>query len=309
MKKILAVALAVMLLLILSAAATLAAKDDTPANAKGGTGIPSDLKIRNWIVCHASVEGNTHLFLIRPDGSDLTQITTGDSQNLYPTWSHNKSRIAFMRQTSEEEDRNGDIYVINFNGTGLRRLTIGGDYHCPDWSPSGNTIIFDGYGSGIQTVKIGGNLLKVVLDDEYADRPDWSPDGSQVAFHRPDLDPFPGLGELFIMNADGSDIRSLGIGFNPDWSPDGTQIAFCRRTTVTDPMDVYVINVDGTGLINLTDGHGGFWPDWSPDGEKIVFNFYDYENENYEIGIVDAGGGTVTNITNSPEVNEIAPQW
>lgn len=309
MKKMLAVALAVMVILALSTTATLAAKDDTPTNGKGGTSIPSDLKIRNWIVCHAFVEGNPHLFRIRPDGSGVTQITTGDSQNLYPTWSPNKSRIAFMRQTSEREDRNGDIYVINSNGTGLRPLTVGGDYHYPDWSPSGNTIIFDGYESGIQTVRIGGRRVKPVLDDIYADRPDWSPDGSQVAFHRPDLDPFPGLGELFIMNADGSEKRSLGIGFFPDWSPDGSQIAFNRRTDVDEPSDVYVINVDGTGLVNLTAGHGGFRPDWSPDGEKIVFNFFDDENENYEIGIMDAGGGAVTNITNSPEVDELAPQW
>ena len=154
-----------------------------------------------------------------------------------------------MRQTTAEgENRNGDIYVINSDGTGLRRLTEGGDYHDPDWSPSGDTIIFDGFGSGIQTVGLNGGDVRLVLDDSLADRPDWSPDGSQVAFHRPG-DP----GEVFVMNADGSNIRSLGKGFYPDWSPDGSKILFHYR--VDGDWDILVINADGTGFANLTAGH------------------------------------------------------
>lgn len=125
-----------------------------------------------------------------------------------------------MRQTTAEgEDRYGDIYVINSDGTGLWRLTHGGDYHYPDWSPSGDTIIFDGFGSGIQTVQVTGGDVTTVLEDGLADRPDWSPDGSQVAFHRPDFAPCcePGNpGDLLIMNADGSDVSRLAAGFSPD---------------------------------------------------------------------------------------------
>ena len=257
-----------------------------------------------WIVYTGRVEGTTHIFRIRPDGSGLTQITTGESHDLYPTWSPDKSRIAFMRQTTPQgEDRYGDIYVINSDGTGLRRLTRGGDHHSPDWSPSGDTIIFDGFGSGLQTVGLAGGEVRVVLNDSIADRPDWSPDGSQVAFHRPG-DP----GELFVMNADGSDIRSLGKGFNPDWSPDGSRILF--HYEVDGDWDVLVINADGTGFANLTAGRPGddILPNWSPDGEQIVFAFREGDSANWELGIMDAGGGPVTNITNNPG-DEFLPQW
>ena len=257
----------------------------------------------SWIVYTGRVEGTTHIFKIRPDGSGPTQITTGESHDLYPTWSPDKSRIAFMRQTTPEgEDRYGDIYV-NSDGTGLRRLTRGGDYHSPDWFPSGDTIIVDGFGSGLQTVGLTGGDVRVVLNDSIADRPDWSPDGSQVAFHRPG-DP----GELFVMNADGSDIRSLGKGFNSDWSPDGSRILF--HYEVDGDWDVLVINADGTGFANLTAGRLGddILPDWSPDGEQIVFAFREGDSANWELGIMNAEGGPVTNITNNPG-DEFLPQW
>ena len=260
--------------------------------------------IPDWIVYSTAIEGTRHIFRIRPDGSGLTQITTGESRDLYPTWSPDKGRIAFMRQTTPEgEDRYGDIYVINSDGTGLRRLTRGGDYHYPDWSPSGDRIIFDGFGSGIQTLGLTGGGVRLVLNDSLADRPDWSPDGSQVAFHRPG-DP----GELFVMNADGSNLRSLGKGFYPDWSPDGSRILFHYR--VDGDWDILVINADGSGFANLTPGRPGddVLADWSPDGEQIVFAFREGDEASWELGIMDAAGGAVTSITNSPGV-DLWPQW
>src|SRR5438552_14598202 len=80
--------------------------------------------------------------------------------------------------------------------------------------------------------------------------PVWSPDGTKIAFEG-----FPdGDWEVYVMNADGSDLRNLTN--NPAqhlrlaWSPDGSKIAF--DTDRDGNQDVYVMNVDGTGLVNLT---------------------------------------------------------
>ena len=110
------------------------------------------------------------------------------------------------------------------------------------------------------------------------------------------------------MNADGSNVRSLGKGFYPDWSPDGSKILFHYK--VDGDWDVLVINADGTGFANLTAGRPGddVLPDWSPDGEEIVFTFREGDATNWELGIMDAAGGPVTNITNSP-AGEFFPQW
>lgn len=88
--------------------------------------------------------------------------------------------------------------------------------------------------------------------------------------------------QLYTMNPDGSDmlqITSLAPTpfetWTPDFSSDGRRIVFCYGAVDTSgnlPIEIYVINVDGTGLTQLThDGQFDLFPRWSPDGTKIVF--------------------------------------
>src|SRR5438105_3130422 len=84
--------------------------------------------------------------------------------------------------------------------------------------------------------------------------PIWSPNGQQIAFGR-----ISGCcaAAVVVINADGSGERVLADnGFPGAWSPDGRQIAFNRNG------DVYVMNADGTGVIQLT--NTSVLPDGSP---------------------------------------------
>ena len=69
-------------------------------------------------------------------------------------------------------------------------------------------------------------LTRTSVSDETA--PAWSPDGRKIAFAR------NGSGDdgIYVMDADGSDVRRLTSGqdLEPSWSPDGTQLAFTRTT-------------------------------------------------------------------------------
>jgi Tol biopolymer transport system component len=101
---------------------------------------------------------------------------------------------------------------------------------------------------------------------------------------------------IFVMNADGSDVRQLSqplVPFGledafPTWSPDGGRIAFSsfRHCTLSGrqpfprggdcPYEIYVMDADGSGLTKLTDlqsvGLGVYSsPAWSPDGGTIAF--------------------------------------
>jgi len=80
------------------------------------------------------------------------------------------------------------------------------------------------------------------------------------------------------MNPDGSDVFQVtnlppteNAAWFPDYSPDGKRIVFCHD--MTGAIELYVINVDGSGLTRLThDNSENIFPRWSPDGTHIVFS-------------------------------------
>ena len=130
-----------------------------------------------------------------------------------------------------------DIFVMNDDGSRRRRLTQ-------------NPTMFDNY-------------------------PRWSPDGTKIAFTRY-MDKTDTSAELFLMNADGTDLQRLTHNnvsdIIPSWSPDGTQIAFTSARS--GHWEVYIIDVATRGVTQITsrgrDGPSAS-PDWSPDGTQIVF--------------------------------------
>jgi dipeptidyl aminopeptidase/acylaminoacyl peptidase len=77
-------------------------------------------------------------------------------------------------------------------------------------------------------------------------------------------------GDIYTVDADGSDLRRLTYGMDPDLSPDGSQIVFSRWT---EPWGIYTINSDGTGERLLLSTNVARAPVWSPDGSQIAFYF------------------------------------
>ena len=112
-------------------------------------------------------------------------------------------------------------------------------------------------------------------------------------------------GEIFLMNSDGKRVRRLTIHLAydavPAWSPDGQKIAFMSFRD--EPRDIYVMNPDGTNLINLTQSPEGWEssPSWSPDGKQIVFSTGD-------IWVMDADGENQRNLTNHI-AGDRQPDW
>jgi hypothetical protein len=101
------------------------------------------------------------------------------------------------------------------------------------------------------------------------DYPSWSPDGSQIVFVS-DQDNDDYLTDLYVMNADGSDIRRLTEDarhtYAPVWSPDGSQIVFISDRDSEDyAFELYLIQADGTDLRRLTTNTVvDRWPFWRP---------------------------------------------
>ena len=88
----------------------------------------------------------------------------------------------------------------------------------------------------------------------------FSPDGNDIAYMRSDED---GIG-VWVVGADGADLRWLTDGSGPVWSPDGNRIAYTGRR-------IRVVDADGANSRQLTDDYGSSLV-WSPDGTYIAYS-------------------------------------
>lgn len=208
-----------------------------------------------------------------------------------------------------------EIWTIHSDGTNRSVLTNSPDLlkGWPTWSPDGAEIVF-ATDEGIGTLHLmdadGGNLT-VLKKDYTSSRPAWSPDGEKIAYGDPltirIFDVRTGEEEAVRVPAhrlSGSTIHDVA------WSPDGHQFAFAAKIIDqagnSQARDVYIMNVDGTGLQQLTQHRSeDDAPAWSPDGQKIAFVSYRNVIEG-GIFLMDADGSNIEELTSS---GEDYPSW
>jgi Tol biopolymer transport system component len=232
------------------------------------------------------VGGPDNLYAVSGTGTGLTRLTNGVANDVRPAWSPDGKRIAFA------SDRDGapQIYVMNADGGSVSRLTNNSATDgMPSWSPDGRKIVFRSNRAGaffkLYSMNADGTDQTQLTFGPGADRwARYSPDGQRIEFTHAVDDGTNGPEAIWIMHADGSQLRKLtpddlqaGMG---DWSPDGSLIVFgnnaCRSCPST---DVFVMNPAGHNIRRLTDqvslaGNNAF-PKWSPDGRQIGFTHED----------------------------------
>jgi TolB protein len=120
--------------------------------------------------------------------------------------------------------------------------------------------------------------------------------------------------DIFILDVNTGIARNLTSRMGssdesePAWSPDGSQIVFSSWNQENWQTDIYVIDIYGDNLRQLTSPNldNEIQPAWSPDGQQIAFDS-DRDN-NHEIFVMDANGNHTRQLTDTP-LHENSPVW
>jgi TolB protein len=256
---------------------------------------PSAAVVRgtNGKIVYVGTDGvSPDIYTMNADGSAVTNLTNDGRNNDDPEWSPDGTKIVW---DTWRQYNNGNVWVMNADGSDATALTtqVFADHSSSiqaTWSADGASIVFvrtdDDLGPEIYRMGAdGSNPTRLTTTSPEADdlQPSVAPNG-RIAFASDRANtPFEGF-DIYVMDADGSGVRRLTLdggdptdptaprhdSLNPAWSPDGSRIAF--DTTRDGNREVYVINADGTGLVNVSnDPSTDYAPAWSPDGTQLSF--------------------------------------
>ena len=197
--------------------------------------------------------------------------TAGSAYRTGP-WSPDSTKILYYAITASGE-RDGELWVVNTDGTNRRQLAIRGSRAV--WSPDGARVIYEvgAVSDDMWVVGADGTGKWQLSAESHFEH--WSPDGARILFNDGD--------GLWVVGADGTGKQYLSSGshsslnFDLGWSPDGARILY------RDGDGLWVVGADGTGKQQV--GSGRF-RGWSPDSSRVLY----HERDRDGLWVMDADG-------------------
>jgi Tol biopolymer transport system component len=205
--------------------------DETPVFSPDGSRIAFVSTRDAPIACPTTVRNAactpyTEVYVMDADGSNVVRLTNSVGFDLFPMFSPDGSKIAWVAQ----RDGNIDVWVMNADGTDQTRLTTDPDAQSqPSWSPDGTRIAFrnspaatpDTVGNIWVMNADGSNPTQLTASPKVDLRPAWSPSGAKIIFRRNRT----GAAAIYEVKADGTKLRQLTFTTDPvqdaypDWQP------------------------------------------------------------------------------------------
>jgi dipeptidyl aminopeptidase/acylaminoacyl peptidase len=306
-----------LLVIVIAGVASLSSFADPPATEAAYPGANG----RIVYATNYGVQSSGRLWIgsMAANGSDRTPLTTshdsphGDGR---PAWSPGGTLIVFTRYDSDGE---GDLWIMNANGTGEKRVT---SHHLDeDWgsfSADGSRIAYASNRSGsyeIYTMRIDGTDVQQLTNDTYDDTdPAWSPRNDRIAF----VSNRSGADAIHSMKPDGSSryrytTPSGSRDGEPDWSPDGGHIVFSR----VDPSgnsDLRRVNALSSVVVPVLttpvpEGQAAYAPDGpaSPHG-AVVYTQMEGDSVDLRVVSTTSPGAGIDLTTDSADIFAM-PNW
>ena len=290
----------------------------TPTNTLTPTSIPTPQGGGGKIafVSNRSEDGFFQIYLMDPDGSNLTQLTFDKEHKSTPMWSPDGRQLLYAADGGDGPygtRLHQDIWVIDADGSNPVNLTQSRkDDTDPAWTPDGSQIVFTSWRFSndpqLFIMNADGSDVRPISDgyaSEY--NPTFSPDGDYLVFSSTiyySLSWRTGI-EYNLPELIDDQFR-IGRSIQPAWSPDGEFIAYVRAKT-SGQRDIYLVEAESRGAVitRLTFTSYSLDPAWSPDGLWILYTTIP-DGDNHEIFIMDRGGRFQTNLTNNHAIDREA---